>query len=359
MEDSVRRTNRTKQSANLKDRRCAEAHHAAQGRVAATSSLSCRSRSWTGVLAIIAHERPVVMNRDRINRALDRRRGLCQAAGTLRAEPRRQVAPSIHRLQLHRQPSSLLRRRLYVRWPVRATMEGNLERIAKVVQVGGLPQVSRRLRFGKAGMYAARSPARSSNARRRAHRTGVDPQAAPGPPWIPSILCRQDDCLGAARPVDRFCLQSRPTEMDAADGLHRRAAAERARPGKELLPDHRDAGWRRRRPAPGLALRPGACAFSRHTRRLDRALHLCLSKLARNFAAYGFVLSGYTVAIVGIPGALDPGNAFFIAQARVTEISLRHHDDRRDQPISSCRCRSLSPCGGPLHPAEPSLPTPQ
>jgi len=46
------------------------------------------------------------------------------------------------------------------------------------------------------------------------------------------------------------------------------------------------------------------------------------SLLARNFAGYGFVLAGYTVAIVGIPGALDPGNAFFIAQARVTEISL-------------------------------------
>jgi uncharacterized membrane protein YccC len=46
------------------------------------------------------------------------------------------------------------------------------------------------------------------------------------------------------------------------------------------------------------------------------------SRHARNFAAYGFVLSGYTVAIVGITGALDPGNAFFIAVARVTEISL-------------------------------------
>ena len=42
----------------------------------------------------------------------------------------------------------------------------------------------------------------------------------------------------------------------------------------------------------------------------------------RNFAAYGFVLSGYTAAIVGVPGALDAGNAFFIAVARVTEISL-------------------------------------
>jgi uncharacterized membrane protein YccC len=46
------------------------------------------------------------------------------------------------------------------------------------------------------------------------------------------------------------------------------------------------------------------------------------SKHARNFASYGFVLAGYTVAIVGIPGAADPGNAFFIAVARVTEISL-------------------------------------
>jgi len=46
------------------------------------------------------------------------------------------------------------------------------------------------------------------------------------------------------------------------------------------------------------------------------------SVLGRNFASYGFVLSGYTVAIVGIPGALDANNAFFIAVSRVTEISL-------------------------------------
>jgi uncharacterized membrane protein YccC len=46
------------------------------------------------------------------------------------------------------------------------------------------------------------------------------------------------------------------------------------------------------------------------------------SRYARHFAAYGFVLSGYTVAIVGITGALDPANAFFVAEARVTEISL-------------------------------------
>jgi uncharacterized membrane protein YccC len=57
-----------------------------------------------------------------------------------------------------------------------------------------------------------------------------------------------------------------------------------------------------------LAIWIGLCTFA--------------STNARNFAAYGFVLSGYTVAIVGISGALDPGNAFFIAVARVTEISL-------------------------------------
>jgi uncharacterized membrane protein YccC len=42
----------------------------------------------------------------------------------------------------------------------------------------------------------------------------------------------------------------------------------------------------------------------------------------RNLAASGFLLCAYTAAIVGIAGALDPGNAFYIATARVTEISL-------------------------------------
>src|SRR5262249_35381724 len=57
-----------------------------------------------------------------------------------------------------------------------------------------------------------------------------------------------------------------------------------------------------------LAIWLGLCTFA--------------SKYARNFAAYGFVLSGYTVAIVGVTAALRPENAFFIAQSRVTEISL-------------------------------------
>jgi uncharacterized membrane protein YccC len=46
------------------------------------------------------------------------------------------------------------------------------------------------------------------------------------------------------------------------------------------------------------------------------------AKYARNFAAYGFVLAGYTAAIIGIPGALAPGSAFYIAVARLTEIGL-------------------------------------
>src|SRR5262249_35811568 len=57
-----------------------------------------------------------------------------------------------------------------------------------------------------------------------------------------------------------------------------------------------------------LALWVGFCTFA--------------SQYARSFAAYGFVLSGYTAAIVGIPGALDAGNAFFVAVARVTEVCL-------------------------------------
>jgi uncharacterized membrane protein YccC len=57
-----------------------------------------------------------------------------------------------------------------------------------------------------------------------------------------------------------------------------------------------------------LAIWIGVCAFG--------------SQYARNFAAYSFVLSGYTVAIVGIPGALDAGNAFYIATGRVTEVCL-------------------------------------
>src|SRR5215469_3748400 len=57
-----------------------------------------------------------------------------------------------------------------------------------------------------------------------------------------------------------------------------------------------------------LALWIGLCTFA--------------SQYAKNFTAYGFVLSGYTAAIVGISGALHPENAFYVAVARATEVGL-------------------------------------
>lgn len=42
----------------------------------------------------------------------------------------------------------------------------------------------------------------------------------------------------------------------------------------------------------------------------------------RNFRSYGFVLSGYTVALIGIPAALNPAMTFDGVLTRVTEISV-------------------------------------
>jgi uncharacterized membrane protein YccC len=56
------------------------------------------------------------------------------------------------------------------------------------------------------------------------------------------------------------------------------------------------------------------------------AVCICLCNFAaravRNFASYGFQLAGYTVAIIGIPAALDPSGAYPLLVARFTEISL-------------------------------------
>ncbi|MBV8191443.1 MAG: FUSC family protein [Alphaproteobacteria bacterium] len=57
-----------------------------------------------------------------------------------------------------------------------------------------------------------------------------------------------------------------------------------------------------------LALWVGLCTFA--------------SRHLRNFTSYACVLSGYTAAIIGIAGALAPKTAFYIAQARITEIVL-------------------------------------
>src|SRR3989442_5639828 len=42
----------------------------------------------------------------------------------------------------------------------------------------------------------------------------------------------------------------------------------------------------------------------------------------RNFASYGFLLAGYTVAVIGISAALNPDQAFPLLLARFTEIVL-------------------------------------
>jgi uncharacterized membrane protein YccC len=63
-----------------------------------------------------------------------------------------------------------------------------------------------------------------------------------------------------------------------------------------------------------LALWIGLCTFG-----FEYARNF---SVARNFSAYSFILCGYTAVIVGIPAALDAGNAFYIATARVTEVSL-------------------------------------
>jgi uncharacterized membrane protein YccC len=56
------------------------------------------------------------------------------------------------------------------------------------------------------------------------------------------------------------------------------------------------------------------------------AVWICFCNFAaravRNFASYGFQLAGYTVAIIGIPAALDPSGAYPLLLARFTEISL-------------------------------------
>src|ERR1700747_3569676 len=56
------------------------------------------------------------------------------------------------------------------------------------------------------------------------------------------------------------------------------------------------------------------------------AVWICFCNFAaravRNFASYGFQLAGYTVAIVGIPAALAPNEAYSLVVARCTEIAL-------------------------------------
>ena len=59
---------------------------------------------------------------------------------------------------------------------------------------------------------------------------------------------------------------------------------------------------------PSVALWIGICNFA--------------ARAARNFMSYGFLLAGYTAAIVGIPAALDPSQAYTLIAARGTEIAI-------------------------------------
>jgi uncharacterized membrane protein YccC len=59
---------------------------------------------------------------------------------------------------------------------------------------------------------------------------------------------------------------------------------------------------------PALALWTGICNFA--------------ARAARNFISYGFLLAGYTVAIVGIPAALNPTAAYTLIAARGTEVAI-------------------------------------
>jgi uncharacterized membrane protein YccC len=59
---------------------------------------------------------------------------------------------------------------------------------------------------------------------------------------------------------------------------------------------------------PLLALWTGVCNFA--------------ARAARNFMTYGFLLAGYTAAIIGIPAAVDPANAYTLIVARGTEVGI-------------------------------------
>src|SRR6202012_2883864 len=51
-------------------------------------------------------------------------------------------------------------------------------------------------------------------------------------------------------------------------------------------------------------------------------LCLYLSLLDRQPRSYGFMLSGYTAALIGFPAVSEPGSMFDLALARVEEITL-------------------------------------
>src|SRR5882757_2144092 len=191
-------------------------------------------------------------------------------------------------------------------------MEGKLERIAKVAQVGGpAPGLApTEIQQGR----DVRRPVSARIKQRDAPRlsTGVDP-AKPflGPPWIPWIFAAKTTAsallalwIAFAFNLDQpkwtlltvFIVAQPQSGLVLAKSFYRiigtLIGAAVALLFVALFAQERVLFLG------ALALWIGLCAFG--------------SQYARNFAAYSFVLSGYTVAIVGIPGALEAGNAFYI-----------------------------------------------
>src|SRR6266446_10866759 len=198
-------------------------------------------------------------------------------------------------------------------------MEGNLERIAKIAQVGGpapglVPAESQHGRD-------VRRPVSAQIERRKAPRpsTRVDP-AKPlrGPPWIPWIFAAKTTAsallalwIAFAFNLDQpkwtlltvFIVAQPQSGLVLAKSFYRIIGTLVGAAGALLLVSL--FAQERVLFLGTLAVWIGLCTFA--------------SLLARNFAGYGFVLAGYTVAIVGIPGALDPGNAFFFNDTAATE----------------------------------------
>ena len=67
----------------------------------------------------------------------------------------------------------------------------------------------------------------------------------------------------------------------------------------------------------------------------------------RNFRSYGFVLAGYTAALIGIPASQHPDGAFLSALTRVAEDHARHRLLGRGQRAACSRSTWASRCAPP------------
>src|SRR5262249_27407734 len=134
-------------------------------------------------------------------------------------------------------------------------------------------------------------------------------------------LCGQDICGVAARTLHRILGWPCRSTMGVSDRFHCIATGQRTRSCQELLsyPRHH------RRALVSIALVFGLAQYGElFVAALALWILFCnfLARAVRNFASYGFQLGGYTVAIIGIPAALNPAGAYTLVVARFTEILL-------------------------------------